>query len=68
MSLEYLLKLSDEDIIKKIKGVVITYFDDNSKKRLTPYQWIAFKKQIIDNLYNKEKCSIHFVKKLKYSV
>lgn len=66
-NLDYLLKLSDRDVIKKIKNVRVVY-SDRKHKDFDAYNWNVFKSGIIKNLYNKNLCNIHFQKKLKHCV
>ena len=61
MTIKELINIRTEVGLKKhgVKKIVIKY-NDKSKKEFTLEKWVIFRKNIVENLYNKDLCKINF--------
>jgi len=63
MKLRQLLKLTAKELKEKEFDKVIVTYIDKSKRIFSIDEFDIFKKGIIENLFNKNKCNIKFKKK-----
>ena len=60
-----LLKAITERQLKGFEAVIVIYKDETAKY-FTIQSWLIFRQGIVDNLYKKRLCKIHFVTRIQF--